>query len=69
MRQARQGVHSTKVPDEDALLGEKPKPGIKHKDVYLRIFDATRKTMYTDQSGQFPHKSRRNNQYIMIAVD
>ena len=25
--------------------------------------------MYTDQSGPFPRKSRRNNQYIMIAVD
>ena len=69
MRQTQQGVRSTKVPDEDALLGEKPKPGIKHKDVYLRVFNATRKTMYTDQSGPFPRKSRRNNQYIMIAVE
>jgi hypothetical protein len=68
MRQARQGVRSTKVPDEDASLAEKTKPGVKHKDVYLRVFDATRKMMYTDQSGPFPRKSRRNNQYIMIAV-
>eukprot|EP00804_Cyclotella_cryptica_P002446 CCRYP_019168-RA/>CCRYP_019168-RA protein AED:0.13 eAED:0.13 QI:0/0/0/1/0.5/0.4/5/0/1227 len=69
MRQARQGVRSTKVPDEDAVLETKPKPGVKHKDVYLGVFDATRKTMYTDQSGPFPWKSRRNNQYIMIAVE
>eukprot|EP00804_Cyclotella_cryptica_P017719 CCRYP_001156-RA/>CCRYP_001156-RA protein AED:0.37 eAED:0.37 QI:0/0/0/1/0/0/2/0/305 len=69
MRQAQQGVRSTKVPDEDSVLEKKPKPGVKHKDVYLRVFDATRKTMYTDQSGPFPCKSRRNNQYIMIAVE
>eukprot|EP00804_Cyclotella_cryptica_P008147 CCRYP_004624-RA/>CCRYP_004624-RA protein AED:0.13 eAED:0.13 QI:0/0/0/1/0/0/3/0/1209 len=69
MRQTRQGVRSTKVPDKDALLEAKPKPGIKHKDVYLRVFDATRKPMYTDQSGPFPRNSRRNNQYIMIAVE
>ena len=69
MRQTRQGVRSTKVPDEDAVLETKPQPGVKHKDAYLRVFDATRKTMYTDQSGPFPRKSRRNNQYIMIAVE
>ena len=69
MRQTRQGVRSTKVPDEDAVLEERPKPGVKHKDVYLRVFDVTRKAMYTDQSGPFPRKSRRNNQYIMIAVE
>ena len=69
MRQTRQGVRSTKVIDEDALLGPQIQPGVKHKDVYLRVFDATRKTMYTDQSGPFPRKSRRNNQYIMLAVE
>ena len=69
MRQSRQGVRSTKVPDEDAMLGFKPTPGVKHKDVYLRVFDATKKSMYTDQSGPFPIKSRRKHQYIMIAVE
>jgi len=69
MRQTRQGVRSTKVPDEDALLEQRPTPGVKHKDVYLRVFDPTRKPMYTDQSGPFPRKSRRNNQYIMVAVE
>ena len=57
MRQSRQGVRSTKVPDEDAMLGIKPTPGVKHKDVYLRVFDVTKKSMYTDQSGPFPCKS------------
>eukprot|EP00804_Cyclotella_cryptica_P028837 CCRYP_008424-RA/>CCRYP_008424-RA protein AED:0.29 eAED:0.29 QI:0/0/0/1/0.16/0.14/7/0/719 len=63
MRQTRQ------VPDEDAMLEHKPTPGVKHKDVYLRVFDATKKPMYTDQSGPLPRKSRRNNQYVMIAVE
>ena len=51
------------------MLGFKPTPGVKHKDVYLRVFDATKKSMYTDQSGPFPIKSRRKHQYIMIAVE
>ena len=69
MRQSRQGVRSTKVPDEDAMLEFSPEPGVKKKDVYLRVFDATRKNMYTDQSGPFPIKSRRKHQYIMVAVE
>ena len=54
MRQTRQGVRSTKVIDEDAMLGAPIQPGIKHKDLYLRVFDATKKTMYTNQTGRFP---------------
>ncbi len=42
MRQSRQGVRSTKVVDEDAMLEAethpKPTPGIKFKDVYLRKY-------------------------------
>jgi hypothetical protein len=51
------------------MLEVKPTPGVKKKDVYLRVFNADKKTMYTDQSGPFPRKSRRNNQYIMVAVE
>eukprot|EP00956_Cyclotella_meneghiniana_P000230 scaffold288_cov44-Cyclotella_meneghiniana.AAC.10 len=69
MRQSRQGVRSTKVIDEDAMLGFQRTPGVKKKDVYLRVFDATRKNMNTDQSGPFPIKSRRKHQYIMVAVE
>jgi hypothetical protein len=35
MKQLKQGVRSTKVIDEDAMLKFKPTPGVKHKDVYL----------------------------------
>ena len=68
-RQTRQGARSTKVIDEDAMLGVQPKPGIKHKDVYLHMFDATKKAMYTNQTGRFPITSARANKYIMMAVE
>jgi hypothetical protein len=35
MKQTKQGARSTKIVDEDAMLGFKPQPGVKHKDVYL----------------------------------
>ena len=58
MKQSRQGVRSTKVIDEDAMLEAethpKPIPGVKLKDVYLRVFDTSKKAMYTDQPGRFP---------------
>lgn len=69
MRQTRQGVRSTKVVDEDAMLGVQPTPGVKHKDIYLRVFDATKKTMYSNQTGRFPITSARGNKYIMVAVE
>ena len=35
MKQTKQGIRLTKVVDEDAMLGFKPGPGVKQKDVYL----------------------------------
>jgi hypothetical protein len=69
MKQTKQGIRSTKVPDEDAMLNIAPSPGVKHKDVYLRVFDGTKKSMYTDQTGKFPITSARGNKYIMVAVE
>jgi hypothetical protein len=69
MKQIKQGVRSTKVIDEDAMLELNPTPGVKHKDVYLRVFDATKKAMYSDQTGKFPITSSRGNKYIMVAVE
>eukprot|EP00804_Cyclotella_cryptica_P005838 CCRYP_000122-RA/>CCRYP_000122-RA protein AED:0.34 eAED:0.38 QI:0/0/0/1/0/0/3/0/508 len=69
MRQSRQGVRSTKVVDEDALLQFKPTPGVKHKDVYLRVYDATKRAMYPDQTGRFPVVSSRGNKYLMVACE
>ena len=69
MKQTKQGVRSTKIVDEDAMLGFKPQPGVKHKDVYLMVFDATKKSMFSDQTGKFPITSARGNKYIMVAVE
>ena len=73
MKQSRQGVRSTKVIDEDAMLEAethpKPIPGVKLKDVYLRVFDTTKKAMYTDQPGRFPITSAGGHKYTMVAVE
>ena len=71
MHQSCQGVRSTKVLDKDKEfeLGPLQKPGTKHKDVYLRVFDATKQSMYTDQTGRFLITSSQGNKYQMIAVE
>ena len=47
----------TKVIDKDAMLEFESTSGVKHKDAYLHVFDATKKPMYMDQPGPFPIKS------------
>jgi hypothetical protein len=69
MKQTKQGVRSTKIVDTDAVLGFKQQPGVKHKDVYLKVFDATMKSMFSDQMGKFPIASACQNKYIMVAVE
>jgi hypothetical protein len=69
MKQTKQGVRSTKIVDEDAMLGFKQQPGVKHKDMYLMVFNATKKSMFSDQTGKFPITSARGNKYIMVAVE
>jgi len=69
MKQTKQGVRSTKIVDKDAMLGFKQQPVIKHKDVYLMVFDATKKSMFSDQMWKFPITLACGNQYIMVAAD
>jgi len=33
------------------------------------VFDATKKSMFSDQTGKFPITSARGNKYIMVAVE
>jgi hypothetical protein len=72
MKQTKQGVRSMKVIDEDAMLKAEaipqPKPDIKHKDVYLRVFGTTKKAIYTNQPGRFPIASAQGHKYTMVAV-
>ena len=43
---------------------------MKQKDVYLRVLDATKRSMYSDQTGRFPITSRKgSNKYMMVAVE
>jgi hypothetical protein len=69
MKQTKQGVGSTKIVDEDAMLGFKQQPGVKHKDVYLMVFNATKKSMFSDQMRKFPITAACGNKYIMVAVE
>ena len=73
MKQTKQGVRSTKVIDKDAMLKteklSKPTPGVKFKDVYLRVFGTTKKAMYTNQPGHFPITSAGGHKYTMVAVE
>ena len=69
MKQTKQGVRSTKIVDVDAMLSFKQQPSVKHKDVYLMVFNATKKSMFSDQTGKLPITSARGNKYIMVAVE
>ena len=71
MRQTRQGVRSTKIQDadEEGAGVSTIKPGVKKKDVYVRVFEATKRSMYTDQTGRFPITSARGHKYLMVAVE
>ena len=51
------------------MLGFQSKLGVKHKEVYLMVFDASKKSMFSDQTGKFPITSARGYKYIMVAVE
>ena len=42
--------------------------GKKIRDVYVNVYDA-RETTFSDQTGQFPTRSKRGNKYIMVMVE
>lgn len=50
------------------LCDFQPKPGKKHKNVYLQVFDATKKSMCMDEPGCFPITLSQENIYLMVAV-
>ena len=53
----------------EAEMHPKPIPGVKIKDVYLRVFNTTKMAMYTDQPGRFPITSASGHKYTMVAVE
>ena len=68
MKQTRQNVRSTKATNDEET-DHMPTPGVKHHDAYIYIYDATKKSMYTDQTGRFPITSSKGSKYIMVAVE
>eukprot|EP00804_Cyclotella_cryptica_P020437 CCRYP_014425-RA/>CCRYP_014425-RA protein AED:0.04 eAED:0.02 QI:0/0/0/1/1/1/2/0/1218 len=61
MRSQRQGVRSTKT----TLQAPLTLPSLPHHDIFVKTYD-TRDTVYSDQTGKFPHVSSRGNRYQMI---
>eukprot|EP00804_Cyclotella_cryptica_P006739 CCRYP_015699-RB/>CCRYP_015699-RB protein AED:0.19 eAED:0.21 QI:0/0/0/1/0/0/4/0/602 len=62
MRNQRQGTQSTKQTLPQDIP---PSPLPKQKDVFIRTYD-THNTLYTDQTGWFPHLSSQGNRYQML---
>jgi len=63
MRNQRQGVRSTKQRESEPTNPAAPVP--KQNEVLVRVYD-THNTLFTDQTGKFPHLSSRGNRYQMI---
>eukprot|EP00804_Cyclotella_cryptica_P000161 CCRYP_017462-RB/>CCRYP_017462-RB protein AED:0.41 eAED:0.48 QI:0/0/0/1/0/0/2/0/213 len=62
MRNQRQGTRSTK----QALPQAEPRTPLPQlHDIFIRTYDS-HSTLYTDQTGKFPHLSSQGNQYQMI---
>ena len=63
MRSQCQGVRSTKRVSQPSQPATQPLP--KQHAIVIKTYD-THDTMYTDQTGKFPHQSSRGNRYQMI---
>ena len=62
MKSQRQGIRSTKQCVHPTVL---PTTLPQQQDIYIKTYD-TRNTLYTDQTGKFPHVSSRGFQYQMF---
>eukprot|EP00804_Cyclotella_cryptica_P012520 CCRYP_017704-RB/>CCRYP_017704-RB protein AED:0.24 eAED:0.24 QI:0/0/0/1/0.5/0.33/3/0/909 len=66
MRSQRQGVRSTKTTRHaPPTIPSHTTPSLPHHDIFVKTYD-TRDTVYSDQTGQFPHVSSRGYRYQMI---
>ena len=63
MQNQRQGVRSTKA--KAPHPGTESPPAEKKRDVFINLYEP-KYTMYTYQTGKFPHRSIRRNRYQMI---
>ena len=72
--QERRNLRSTKIIDNTDSFPEKS--NIKTSDTFIQCFNVhtdiktiNYRKIYSDQTGKFPYKSSRGNQYIMIMYD
>eukprot|EP00804_Cyclotella_cryptica_P028836 CCRYP_008420-RA/>CCRYP_008420-RA protein AED:0.29 eAED:0.29 QI:0/0/0/1/1/1/4/0/762 len=69
LNQCRKNVRSTKPKPIPLKTFQSPKLiGRKLHDIYTHVYD-TRNTIFSDQTGQFPHRSSSGNHYLMVMVD
>ena len=69
MNQTRKNVRSTKPkPAPLATANTSSLHGKKVRDEYTEVYNV-RKTVFSDQMGQFPIRSQRGNKYIMVMVE
>ena len=73
MRSVKQGIRSTKEKKKnievETVDGETVTiPLRKHHDIYVRVEEA-KETIYSDQTGAFPVRSRKGNRYIMVMCE
>ena len=70
MQAQRQDIRSLKIKAKAAKPEEskdQETPMTKQNDVFMKIID-TKDTIYTKQTGQYPHLSSKCNIYIMLAI-
>ena len=69
LNQTRKNVRSTKPKTKPFEKTDASKlQGKKVLDVYTKVYDV-RNTVFSDQTGQFPTRSKRGNKYIMVTVE
>ncbi len=74
-RKKRSGLRSTRhkqscevnTNNEDNAIDA---PATKHREIFMRMYNASKEeelhSIYSDQTGRFPKKSSKGNQYIMV---
>ena len=58
-------------PVDEKQVG-KPRPNKKMKDILTQVYELNnemQENIYTNQTGHFPTKSSRGNQYLMVMID
>ena len=68
LNQTRENVQSTKPKAPLGKTDTAKLQGKKVRDVYTKVY-GVRNTVFPDQTGQFPTRSKQGNKYIMVMVE